>query len=419
MPETKRCNHLSASSVAAFKKCPQLFRLSYVEGLRLAEDTESQRVGTNWHRIHEEWANTPGDHDTKLTAVITLLNERYTGKIPASKTAEEWDLERTILLVSFIGYIWRWTNDPVEFLASEVPFNLPLMAPKINMPLPMTEVQRVGKIDHIIKWQGAVCALERKSTSRSIAPDSDYWEKSQKDTQVSMYALAFRDMIANGQMADYAGPLPLKEGEPMPRVGNTLYDCWHRPTIRPKELTQKDTAEFLETGKYMEQEFKVKCLLCRVHREKLLLEFRDLRIGRAFAQPSIVEVNGVGTAIIPGKKGFAIRETVEMYGARLLQDIYARPDFYYQRREIARTDAEIAEFKQQLFAVYTAQKAFEKSGCWFECESQCRATYPCAYIPICYSAGGASAVCDGKTTPEGYKRIFSPITLEGKVLEEE
>jgi hypothetical protein len=38
--------------------------------------------------------------------------------------------------------------------------------------------------------------------------------------------------------------------------------------------------------------------------------------------------------IEPGKKGFAIRETIAMYGARLLNDIYERPEFYYVRREI-------------------------------------------------------------------------------------
>jgi len=84
-----------------------------------------------------------------------------------------------------------------------------------------------------------------------------------------------------------------------------------------------------------------------------------------------------------GKSGKqAVKETVGMYGARLLQDIQERPTFYFARREIARTDAELQDFRQQLFAVYQAQKAFTKAGCWFENESQCRATFPCPMIPI-------------------------------------
>jgi hypothetical protein len=32
------------------------------------------------------------------------------------------------------------------------------------------------------------------------------------------------------------------------RFGNTLYDVWHKPTIKPKMLTQADTKAFIETG---------------------------------------------------------------------------------------------------------------------------------------------------------------------------
>jgi hypothetical protein len=398
--------HLSASSIAAFKACPQRFRLAYREGLRLIEDTESQRMGTNWHAMHECYANTyqkwmqgspeatvEGAERESLQAVGHLLNERYAGSIPNSKTPEEWSLERTLLLISFIGYLWYWQNDPVEFIASEVPFNLPLMAPKVNLPLPMSEVQRVGKIDHIIKWQGAVCALERKSTSRSIDADSDYWDKSKKDTQVSMYALAFRDML-NADKDDLFNT----ECE---RFGNTLYDVWHKPTIKPADLTQKDTAAFLDSGEYMGTQFQLAVTLHPNPTEE---------------NKHLISVNGAAAEVTMGKKGFAIRETVEMFGARLLQDIYKRPEFYYARREISRTDGELYQFKSTLFAVYTAQKSFERSGCWFENESQCRATYACPYIPICYGEG-ADKVCASGATPNGFKRIFVDLTVNGQEVE--
>ena len=115
------CIHLSASSVQAFKACPQKFRLAYREGLRLIEDTDSQRVGTNWHSIHEVYYEayneqadqskddvTDGEvihneaHEAGWEAVVELLNQRYE-KIPASKTPEEWETERQILLMSFMG----------------------------------------------------------------------------------------------------------------------------------------------------------------------------------------------------------------------------------------------------------------------------------------------------------------------------
>ena len=62
---------------------------------------------------------------------------------------EEWELERTVLLMSFIGYQWHYQDDPLEFLASELPFNLPLLDPRVGLPLSTAEVKVVGKIDLI------------------------------------------------------------------------------------------------------------------------------------------------------------------------------------------------------------------------------------------------------------------------------
>jgi len=248
---------------------------------------------------------------------------------------------------------------------------------------------------------GAVCALERKSTSRSIAPDSDYWDKAKKDTQVSMYVLAFRDMMksyAGGRLFQIEG-LPKTAVDESERYGNTLYDVFHKPTIKPTMLTQAATKEFIKTGNYLGQQFEVRQHL-------------------PTSENTRVDVNGTPVEVEQGRKGFAIRETVEMFGARLLTDIYERPEFYFVRREISRTDKDIADFKTQLFAVYTAQKAFAKSGCWFENEQQCRATFPCAYIPICYGPG-ADAVCDGHTTPPNFKRIFVDLTHEGQAIDAE
>lgn len=416
---------ISASSMGSFKACPVRFKLAYREGLRTAADTDSQRMGTNWHAMHEvyhgelsharkvtaeikdEYPNMEGDDGTDvgrangLNAVVNHLNERY-ANMPATKTLAEWSLERQQLLTSFVGYLWHYENDPVEAIASEVAFELPVYEPRTGMPLPLTEVRRVGKIDHVIKWHGMVGALERKSTSRSIEPDSDYWEKSRKDTQVSMYALAFREMQYDAKDGNtwirHAETETLLDLGQVEQVGMTLYDVWHKPTIKPAMLSQKDTAAFIESGMYCGQSFTVK-------------------IAGDDPTSMVVAVNDYHCEIEPGKKGFAIRETIEMYGARLLQDITERPGFYFQRREIARTDKDLAEFRRELYAVYQTQKLMEKHHTWFSNESQCRATFPCPFIPVCYGPGHV-AVSKEHLTPDGFKRIFVDLTVNGEAPEE-
>lgn len=394
-----KCFHLSASAIASFKACPTRFRLGYREGLRQDEDTEAQRMGSNWHAMHEAYQNAltrnnlpedvVDDEDHAIhaascawDAVVAHLNERYE-QVPPTVDPEDWAVERQTLLVSFMGYLWYYEDDPLEFLSSEVRFDLPLYTPKRGMPLPKSQALRVGMIDTVIRWRGMVGNREMKSTSRSIDPSGDYWERAQKDTQVSMYALAFRDMRREG--LEQYGISGVEDDE---RVGNTLYDVWRRPTMKPKMLTQKDTAALLETGKYLDVDFKV-----------LVRKETD------------IDIDGHPATIEFGKSGKpAIRETPEMFGVRLLADIYERPEYYFQRKEIARTDRDLNRFSVELFNIYQAMRMFDQTGCWYENEQQCRATFPCEYIPVCYGPG-ADAVCDGETTPQGFQRKFTDVTI--------
>ena len=408
---------LSASSIGAFKACPTRFRLAYREGIRKDEDTDSQRMGTNWHALHEtyhealytlrdqEGMSDKLKHEHALGAAVDHLNDAYS-EVPATKTPEEWESERQVLVMSFIGYLWYWEDDPIEVLASELAFDLPIHTPKRGMPLPLEDVVRRGKIDHVILWKGLIGNLERKSTSRSIDPSGDYWEKAQKDTQVSMYALAFRDMLSEGLLPETVTQHP--EFDP-DRFGNTLYDVWHKPTIKPTTLSQKDTAALIETGQYCGEEFDV----------KITTETRTLTIRKKEVEKKVivgVTVDGLEADVTVGKSGEpSIRETPTMFGARLLEDIQERPEYYFQRKEIARTDKQLQRFRLELFNIYEAQRMYDDTGCWFENEQQCRATFACPFIPICYGPG-ADHVCETGETPEGFKRIFVDPTVDGKEI---
>lgn len=400
--------HLSASSIAAFKACPTRFRLAYHEGIRPVEDTDAQRIGTNWHALHEVYrtayrqAGAKGEKqaavagDSALRETIDYLNQRYadTPK-PASKTLVEWDTERFMLLYSFIGYLWYWQDDTAEVLANELEFELPLHEPNTGLPLSISEVVRVGKVDQIVAWNGVVGPVEMKSTSKSIDADSDYWDRVRRDTQVSMYALALRDFPRN----DLPEAVTSHPDYNPDTFGNTIYDAWRKPTTKPKKLSQKDTAAFLESKEYYGQSFEVEY--------------------DADPDHECFVINGDTAETEVGKSGKpAIRETPEMYGARLLADIQERPEHYFVRREIPRTNKNLAEFRAELYRIYQAQKAFVKQGCWFQNEAQCRATFHCKFIPICHGEG-PEAVCDGETIPNGFRRLFTDLTLNGSELESE
>jgi len=385
MTPTARTLHLSASAVSAYKACPTRFRYGYIEGLRLIEDTESQRVGNNWHSLHEIYRNQrlAADHDQSFAAAMEWLNQWYS-RVPDSKTPEEWATERVILAVCFAAHCWYYQNETIETLATEISFRKPLYHPKTRLPLSLDEVLVPGKIDRLVRYNRHISVADYKSTTKSIDSDSIFWNHLRLDTQINLYVDAAQWMQKKGFLAEYGIDL----GEP---VAGAFYDVWHRPTIKPSKLTQAETAELFKTGKYCNTDFKVE-----VTEQK-------------------ITVNGELAEYFPGAKEGkgAIRETSEMYGARLLADIYERPTFYFARREIPCTDEDTRRFQSQIYSIYQSMKTMRDTGHWFQCEHSCNATFPCAYIPICFHGVDVTA----GQTPAGFKRIFSDLTKEGETVE--
>ena len=395
----KRTWKMSASCIGCLKACPTRFRLAYVEGLRLAEDTDSQRMGTNWHGLLEVATARPDDscvcrkrpdcpvcHGTGLVPdtepaispldrAVAWLNWKYT-VIPPNKDTTEWAIERVILAYSLAGWLWYYGNDEITTVAREIKFDMPLRNPETGRALP--NVRMVGKIDRVLEQAGRHFNGEYKSTSKSVDSDSSFWDHLNLDTQISCYRAAAEEMWAAG-MLEYP-------------VDGTLYDVWHKPGIRPKKLTQGESAAFVKDGVYYGQTFVVE------------IDPQDVMT----VDGVVAEVTD-GAEPRPTKKNpdpvrpYAIRETPDMFGARLLADIYERPEFYFARREIARTADQIKRHLGETFHLYRIAREMERTGHWWGNESQCEATFRCSYTSICYHG---VEVFDGETTPPGFKRIF-------------
>jgi hypothetical protein len=387
---------LSASHIGTFKACPERFHLRYILGLKPIEETESQRYGTNWHKILEIVNLVPGnkcpdcDLEKKqvipncplcngtglvtvggMDAVMAYLDAAYAHP-PMSKTPEEAEVEKITLLYSLIGYNWYYTEQgDYEVVAQELNFTIPLKSPGSKRSLPNVVIQ--GRIDKILKEHttGKLFVKEHKSTGSSVDPDSNYWKHLTLDTQTLLYPLA-------------AKSYGYKD------VG-VLYDVWHRPGIQPCKLTQTDSKAFVETGDYCGQKFEI------THDQGLDFSCPPTIIHEGI--PNVL-VNGLKPQIEPGKKEgtFAIKETPEMFGARLLQDITERPTFYFRTQPIPRTDADLERFEIELFNLYQTIRAMDKNNTWWCNEHQCEATFKCPFLDICYN----HVKIDPMNPPQGF-----------------
>ncbi len=390
--------NLSASSIATFKSCPFRYFYQYVLGLVPVLDTDSQRVGSNWHRIQQIASMKPGgpcECTTKFTdnkgqptiiaphplcplcegtgrfpddpmdTVIRELNRAY-AEPPITKTLEEWEVERIILLYSLIGYRWYYEADNAgegyQIDSLEQKFELPLLSPLTGRKL---QANLRGKIDRVFSAGENRFVHEYKSTSRGIDPDSTYWNHLTLDTQTRLYTYAAHQLGLG--------------------LCGVLYDVWHKPQISPKKLTQAESKKFVTDGEYMGEKFEVTWA------------------GESEEPDPSISVNGKQAQLEKGAKEgtFAIRETPEMFGARLLQDITTRPEFYFVRKEIAHHDEDIKAFEWELFNIYTNIRMMSNKNTFWRNESACEATFKCQYIDWCYNHRDIGT----DETPENFRKL--------------
>lgn len=391
----KKYWQLSASFLSAFKACPQRCRLKYVLGIVPVEDTDSQRMGTGWHKLLEIAGMKPGSvckecanknkknpecpfcngtdylPDDLMDSVICYLNKTYE-TVPMSKTKEEWLTERAILLYSLCGYNWQYTEDDYEVIAEEIEFNLSVLNPATGRALPNVRLR--GKIDKIVRSpEGVYYIDEHKSTGKSVDSDSTFWNHLNLDTQTKLYPYAAQRMQLAGELEPYG----IKPSDPL--IRGVRYDAWHKPGISPKKLTQADSKKLVETGEYLGEKFEVQ------------------------DGSGAIAINGEQVEVTPGKKEgtFAVQETPEMFGTRLLADIGERPEFYFARREINRTDDELTAFEWDIYNIYKTVRSMNKDNRWWTNEQQCEATFRCPYVPICYNYVNV----DDGTVPGGFKLL--------------
>ena len=348
----------SATSITDYKLCSTLYFLRHVLRLRPIETPDSARQGTNWHRCLEILTDPNGGRD----AMIAHLNETY-ANCPPSVELTDWEVERTILLYSAIGWQWHWQDDQIETIAREVHFER-----QVN-----NVYSRRGKIDRIIRRLQRLLLGEYKSTTKPIDPGAFYWDRLKLDSQLTLYLIEARHAQLAGGLEQYG----ISATDPL--ISGMLYDVWCKPKIRPKKLSIADSKKFVENGEYFGEEFKV--------------EVFDGGAGIGLDQIKINDTPAElisGTTPKPTKKNpspeqpFAIRETPEMFGARLLADIRDNPEKHFARKEIARTDQELAKADEEYYNLARLADIATKRDLWYRNEHQCDATYRCSFHPICY-----------------------------------
>jgi PD-(D/E)XK nuclease superfamily len=244
--------------------------------------------------------------------------------IPAPET-EAQALQAAIARGLMEGYHYRWVDEQWTVESVEQEFHLPIFNPASKRRSLL--YTHAGKLDGTISRCGDPYLLEHKTCREEIGPGSPYWQRLAIDTQISGYLLASWHL---GR-----------------KLKGVLYDVIRKPEIRPKRLSAKEASVVQSSGLYCD---------------------------RRLSPEAILQFSNSGD----------LRETPEMFQARLVQDTQERPDWYFGRQVVTRLDRELLAYAEELWRTVKDMHLAESLGDDRRNDKACFAYHrPCEYLGLC------------------------------------
>lgn len=336
-------NLLTSSRLSALLACPRKHFWRYEVGLQSDSDSLALRFGSAWHAAMEaRWRG--AEFEAALAASIP-------------ETVDLDELAIATLSGLLAGYFKRYENESfIQSVHPEVEFGQSLAGSRT--------FDVAGKIDGLcVLHDGRLALKEDKTTSDSLAPDSDYWLRLRFNGQLMQYVLAARELGWD--------------------VATIIYDVVRKPAIEPRQVPLLDP-----NGK------------------KIVLDAAGQRVFKANGEP---RESG------DKEKGYTLQvriETPEEFSQRLFADTQARPDFYFARREVPILEDDLEEFAEQRLTLSrmilhcrNSQKRFDRpERAWPRNVSEitCR---NCSYSSFCLQ----NLTVDLSNPPAGFKiASFNP-----------
>lgn len=365
-----RDNRVTRSLLNCFGDCPRKAYYSYARGLRPVKDHMALRLGSAVHMALDLRAKGAPEAE-----VIERTLAKFDEGAPSSGDAEAWDqwlIERERLYRMIGGYYWRWADEAVEYIESEIPHNVKIVNPETGHP--MRVFTKAGVIDKLVRVDGQLAILEHKTTSSDLSAEGDYMKRVRIDSQVSDYFIAARALGHD--------------------VEAIVYDVLRKPTMEPCLLTQAQTKQLVETGEYHKS--------FRKEEEPAFIGSYTVRIEGDVEQSGFkVYVDDIEATVDLGKRGFAIRETLPMYGDRISADMGRRPDHYFARQTMVRTEADLVEAQEVLHQEASMLHDANIKGRWPMRTRACVGFGRCQYFDLCTNSYDP----DSPDAPSGFEFV--------------
>ncbi|MFA7279096.1 MAG: PD-(D/E)XK nuclease family protein [Sterolibacterium sp.] len=320
---------LTHSRLQALKTCARKHYLQYELGIRPLKTSAPLRMGDVFHKGKEYLRKGVAPEDALMQAL------KVYEAVPADIKPCDWAIEREKCFRLLHGYMWYWKDDGLKFVETEKVYTLPIINPDTNRPA--LKFANGGKIDGIVQLpDGRLAVDETKTAGKDISPESDYWLKLRIDEQVTRYFYSARKLGYD--------------------IACIHYDVIRKPTIEPKQIPLLDENNF-----------------------KIVLDANGQRV---------MNKNGTPKQSADKEMGWVLQsriETAQEYGDRLTADIGERPAFYFQRKELQRTDKDLEDFEHDLWQQQQQMSELRRTGRWFKNTGACIGFGRCAYADLCFN----------------------------------
>lgn len=337
---------LTHSRMDTFKTCRKRHWFAYERAVRPVIDAKALRMGQGFHGAQEILLAT-GD----FPAAVESIRAHYR-HMPDEYDVYWWSIECETVIREICGYVWRWSQQNIEVVATEQEFALPLINPETGQP--SRTFMLAGKIDGIIKLSdGRLNILEHKLLSEDLGTDSDLWKRLRIDHQITLYVWAARQL-----------------GFP---VDGVTYNVARKPGITATAVPILDENGVKvvvdQHGERIKNNPDATVPILDENGLKIILDEKGERVKgkgdtwrqtadkakghRIHSRPMTdAECSWRQTADI--EKGYVLLTrpmTPEEWGNKLAADIVERPDYYFVRQEIPRLDADVNEFMAEVWDI--------------------------------------------------------------------
>jgi hypothetical protein len=242
---------------------------------------------------------------------------------------EDW-AEASRLRVLLVAYDARWGDElRDEVVAVEQAFRAPVINPESGAASRTFEL--AGKLDVLLERR----FVEHKTTSSEIGFGSVYWQTLKLNSQISTY---------------YAGARALGH-----EVDGCVYDVVRKPALRPSQVP--------------------------------VLDDEGLKIVRDADGQRVRTKTGKWRQTGDSELGYVLEtrlETQEEYEQRLLEEISANPDKYFQRGEVVRLESEEREAQLDTWQLARSLREDELAGRYPRNADACRRySSMCPFFAVC------------------------------------